>query len=127
MKCKKCGNELTGHQTSYCSYYCSKLHLKSLYKKRNKDKINAYHREYRKKINDDTNRYRTTTRKNHLKEHQKCSKCGKENNLEVHHILPRKYAGTHHPDNLLTLCRFHHYKLEKLTKKVVEDYLKTIK
>ena len=45
--CKKCGNELHGKQESYCSQRCSKLHLKSLYKKRNRERLNEYNRQYR--------------------------------------------------------------------------------
>ena len=127
MKCKRCGNPLTGKQTSYCSYYCSKLHLKSLYKKRNRDKIREYDRAYRKRITRNNGHYLAYVRPRHLLEHPKCARCSTDKNVEVHHILPRKYAGTHHPDNLLTVCKIHHYKLENLTKRIVEDYLKTIK
>ena len=47
-QCKKCGNELHGKQESYCSQRCSKLHLKSLYKKRNRARLAAYNRQWRK-------------------------------------------------------------------------------
>jgi hypothetical protein len=30
--------------------------------------------------------------------------CGAEEDLTVHHILPRAWGGTHHPGNLVTLC-----------------------
>ena len=30
--------------------------------------------------------------------------CGREEDLTVHHILPRVWGGTHHPGNLITLC-----------------------
>ena len=45
--CKRCGSELRGKQISYCTQRCSKLHLKKLYKKRNRDKINDYNRRRR--------------------------------------------------------------------------------
>ena len=49
MFCKRCDKKLTGRQISYCSEHCSKLHLKSLYRKRNREKIKKYNREYRSK------------------------------------------------------------------------------
>jgi 5-methylcytosine-specific restriction endonuclease McrA len=29
--------------------------------------------------------------------------------LEVHHLVPRSRGGTHHLDNLITLCWYHHH------------------
>lgn len=45
--CKRCSKVLTGKQVSYCSFKCSKLHLKSLYRARNRDKIKKYNRQWR--------------------------------------------------------------------------------
>ena len=48
MKCKRCEKNLTGLQKSYCSLSCSKLHLKSLYRKRNRDKVKEYNNKWKK-------------------------------------------------------------------------------
>ena len=29
--------------------------------------------------------------------------------LQPHHILERRHGGSHHPDNLITLCWYHHH------------------
>jgi len=34
-----------------------------------------------------------------------CQRCGKPENLHVHHITPRISGGTDEPDNLITLCQ----------------------
>ncbi len=47
INCKRCEKQLTGKQTSYCSTRCSKLHLKGLYRKRNKEKCNTYNRKWK--------------------------------------------------------------------------------
>lgn len=47
--CRKCGGRLaTKRQRFYCSEYCQKLYLKAQYRKRNREKINAYRRHLRK-------------------------------------------------------------------------------
>jgi len=35
--------------------------------------------------------------------------CPFDYRLEVHHIRPRSHGGNHDPDNLITLCWFHHH------------------
>jgi hypothetical protein len=35
--------------------------------------------------------------------------CHSRYRLQVHHIVPRSQGGTHHPDNLVTLCWYHHH------------------
>ena len=42
----------------------------------------------------------------------KCYICERETNLHVHHIIPRIEGGTHHPSNLITLCRGCHKSIE---------------
>lgn len=49
-----------------------------------------------------------------------CQYCGKKRSSSVHHIIPRRVKIDNHPDNLITLCRSCHVKVEKLT----EIYLK---
>jgi hypothetical protein len=48
-----------------------------------------------------------------LRDGRKCSNCGiVADSLDVHHIKPRRYGGTDDMDNLTTLCRKCHIKLE---------------
>jgi 5-methylcytosine-specific restriction endonuclease McrA len=35
--------------------------------------------------------------------------CTSTYRLEVHHIVPRSEDGTHDPDNLVTVCWWHHH------------------
>lgn len=35
-------------------------------------------------------------------------RCNEDRWIDYHHIVPRKNGGSNHPDNLITLCRFHH-------------------
>ena len=116
MNCKRCGKELTGKQTSYCSIKCSKLHLKKLYKQRNRDKINEYNRNRRKLgIRGDGGQFKKRKNYEHLK-YEKCIRCGSKIDLQIHHIKPRDCGGTNEPNNLILFCRKCHYEYEKLTK-----------
>ena len=49
-----------------------------------------------------------------------CQYCGRKRVSSIHHIIPRRVKIDNHPDNLITLCRRCHPKIEKLT----EKYLK---
>jgi 5-methylcytosine-specific restriction endonuclease McrA len=100
MKCKRCSNELSGKQLSYCSLRCSKLHLKSLWRKRSKDKLRAYNRKYRSQGLRPLNKQRKfkVLEKNNFE----CKRCGTNENLNVHHIKPLRYGGTH--DFVMVLC-----------------------
>ena len=44
-----------------------------------------------------------------------CRFCDAVSDLEVHHILPRRYEGPDHPENLVTVCQSCHGELEQLT------------
>lgn len=102
---------MTGKQETWCSARCSKLGLKALYKKRNKEKINAYNKKYRK-LGITTHGNFLIKKHKHLQE-KKCSKCASTENLEVHHIKPRKNGGKNEPSNLILLCHKCHYYFEK--------------
>jgi 5-methylcytosine-specific restriction endonuclease McrA len=60
-QCKKCGNELHGNQISYCSQRCSKLHLKALYRKRKRSRINEYNRKWKSAHPEHVQRWRITS------------------------------------------------------------------
>jgi 5-methylcytosine-specific restriction endonuclease McrA len=110
--CKRCEKKLVGKQTSYCSPRCSRLHLKSLYRKRYRDRINEYNKANRKlgihghpSTNKTINEFR---QRNNL-----CAKCGTTDNLNVCHIKPRKSGGKN-KDNLIVLCQKHHYQFDHI-------------
>lgn len=118
MLCKKCGRKLTGKQTKFCSKKCSKNFLKSEYRKRNKEKVNSYNREYRSAC---ARRPLNRIRRTNIIEQSgnKCSNCGVGGNifkLEVHHIKPLIKGGTHIHSNLLVLCKNCHQEWEKRMK-----------
>lgn len=103
MLCKRCEKILTGKQLSYCSIKCSKLHLKSLYRKRKKEKINIYNQEYRKK-GLRGHPFNSKILRNHKSEYPVCEKCGISENVDICHVKPR-WAGGRHKDNVITLCK----------------------
>lgn len=103
MICKKCGNPLSGKQTSYCSFKCSKLHLKSLYRKRNREKIREYHRRF--KMLGEHKPLSGLETKEIIKERGgKCERCNSTNKLNVHHIKPLRFGGSNKTRNLMILC-----------------------
>jgi hypothetical protein len=48
-----------------------------------------------------------------------CQFCGRKGATDVHHIIPRRIKIDNSPDNLITLCRSCHIKIEHLT----DEYL----
>lgn len=116
--CRKCGKKLSGKQTAYCSSRCSKLYLKSLYRKRYRDKVNEYNRKYRV-ANPDTIKAQKQLSKNkkRLSLGGVCNRCGTTEDLHVHHIRPRSLMGTDSVSNLMVLCgechRLWHYAFDQ--------------
>lgn len=55
---------------------------------------------------------------NSLKQGQLCHRCGTDNNLCVHHIIPVSARGTREPYNLVPLCSSCHRIVEHQSKKV---------
>lgn len=103
MVCERCGEKLTGKQQRWCSKYCSKLGLKSEWRKRTAEARKAYAREYRKAKNGGNRplsypaKYRDEI----------CLKCGTTEDLQGAHIKPLWAGGTH--KTIVTFCRKHHY------------------
>jgi hypothetical protein len=50
-----------------------------------------------------------------------CQCCGKKNATSVHHIIPRRVKIDNSPENLITLCRSCHTKIEHLTDKYLAE------
>lgn len=119
MNCGRCKNILSGKQKKWCSLYCSKLALKSQYRKRNRDKINAYKRNYNRfaiRGNPSTN----NIIKSYLLRNPYCLRCETKQDLQVCHIRPRAKGGKN-KDNLITLCRKHHIEFDNLLKNFWQD------
>ena len=60
--CLKCGNKLTGKQTKFCCEKCCKSYNQSLFRKRNRAKINKYFKTWRDKNKDKIKKYKKTYR-----------------------------------------------------------------
>jgi 5-methylcytosine-specific restriction endonuclease McrA len=52
----------------------------------------------------------------------KCYFCGSTDNIQLHHIIPKRLGGTSDPENLIPLCDNCHKKLHNLIDPVI-DYL----
>jgi hypothetical protein len=50
-----------------------------------------------------------------------CQLCGKKGATSVHHIIPRRVRIDNSPENLITLCRSCHNKVERLTDKYLAE------
>lgn len=50
-----------------------------------------------------------------------CVFCGDEEDLEVHHVVPKRVHGSNHPENLLTTCTTCHGVLESATRRIVRE------
>lgn len=124
MVCIKCGSKIPDKSKSvkYCSERCSRLYLKSQYRKRNKDKINAYRRKIRKEGY--KNYYKSQRSGNVNKVLSQgvvsCLVCGKREGVEIHHIKPRRAGGKHEMGNIVLLCKEHHFTFEELTNSLWE-------
>lgn len=106
--CDRCGKELTGKQTRFCSQYCSKLKLKSEWRKRNRDRLQAYARQYRKAKNGGN---RSITQPAKYRDNA-CLYCGTSIDLQVAHVKPLWAGGQH--KWIITLCRIHHHQFDNL-------------
>lgn len=96
-KCVVCGKPLTGRKTKYCSHECKRLYYAQFYWSVLKSLI--------------------LERDNYT-----CKACGRrhpEVQLEVHHVIPKRYGGTDSADNLITLCHECHRKTMHKKRNVV--------
>lgn len=107
--CKKCGNVLTGKQVSYCSAYCSKLYLKSQWRKRNRDRIREYNRAYRAKAPDAYFVRSDKERDLLLAPSDGCLRCGIMRDLQLAHIKPHWAGGRKGLGQMIVLCRTCHH------------------
>lgn len=109
MVCVRCNNNLSGNQLRFCSQHCSKLYLKRLYRKRNREKVNAYNRAYRRyyiKTPVEVVRYKNRPNLQELSYllEKECVRCNANTKLTLNHIKPLSIGGKTEPKNLETLC-----------------------
>lgn len=108
MICDRCGEILQGKQTRWCSKKCSKLGLKSEWRKRNRVRLLEYSRNYRKAKHDGDypiafpDYYRDS----------ECLYCGSDEDLQLAHVKPLWAGGKH--KWVVTFCRKHHHQFDTI-------------
>ena len=118
--CPKCQNVFTTtHLTKkFCSQRCSKLYLKSQYRKRNKDKLKEYRKKYRDRceVARLSGLYREEFIWRRGKDCYRCYTPLEGADVQIHHIKPRSEGGGNEYYNLMVLCRNCHMEWEKRMK-----------
>lgn len=112
-QCIKCGEPIPDKRKSikYCSLNCSKLYLKSQYKKRKPEVVKAWKKKY---YGEKGKKITAFTVKQTLEKYGgKCFRCGSFNDLAVHHWKPYKFGGTNEDKNLTVFCRSCHVKVHE--------------
>lgn len=54
------------------------------------------------------------------RDRHRCRFCGRGDNLQVHHLIPRKYGGVHDDANLVSTCRHCHGAIDRVIDLIVE-------
>jgi 5-methylcytosine-specific restriction endonuclease McrA len=127
---------------SYCSATCSKLHLKSLYRQKHREKLRAYNREYRKRRvygmpvaewkrqprrRKDLLRLQAIRKQLIVKLGNRCRMCGTTENLTINHIIPVSVGGTSEESNLEVLCGRHNtLEYQRIVAKALKMYFQTL-
>ena len=117
MICIYCGKPIPIHSKSvkYCSEWCSKNYLKAEYKKRNREKVNAYNRKWRKKNRESIKKRRAEgIRKKSLypSKNEYCYFCQSKDDLHWHHV-------SYSPERVVRMCAKCHKRLHSLNHKEV--------
>ena len=76
------------------------------WRERNREKVNAYAREYYKKFKPINKKYTSKVWFKRISERDGsiCSDCGTKKNLTLEHIIPKCIGGKYSYDNLKILC-----------------------
>jgi 5-methylcytosine-specific restriction endonuclease McrA len=106
--CERCGDPLSNNQSRWCSSRCSRLGLKSLYRKRNLEKIKAYNRVWRRAKNGGNAPLPYPAEKRE----RFCLRCGSRDDLQLAHVKPIGAGGIHR--YVITLCRTCHHLFDNL-------------
>lgn len=117
--CERCASPLSNKQVRWCSPRCSKLGLKSEWRKRNRERLHAYAREYREAKNGGN---RSITQPSKFRD-SVCLYCGTSLDLQVAHVKPLWAGGQH--KWIVTFCRKHHHQFDNLLREWWKDSLAT--
>jgi len=110
--CVRCNQpNLRPRAWKYCSPRCSKLHLKSLYRKRKSEELNQKNREHRRKAIGGYS-ISPNNRKDLFDIMPNCQKCNSRFNLQSCHIKPHWAGGTNDLYNFIVLCRVCHFNFD---------------
>ena len=52
---------------------------------------------------------------------RECQFCSANSDLEVHHVVPRRFGGSDDLENLVTVCKDCHGRLEACTRRVIRQ------
>lgn len=103
--CLKCGDAISEATRSkkYCSLRCSTLYLKARYRKVNRDKTNAYKRDYRQKGMRPITGDRRIAVVKYLG--GECARCREKEQLDIHHFKPLRLGGENVVKNMVLFCK----------------------
>ena len=122
MNCIICNKEIKLPKRKYCSTKCQNkswklfnrkkyLECKKKYREKNRDKILAYNRKIRKQ---GLSPLKSKQKAEIYKRKGKiCNRCGKTNDLCIHHIKPLRKRGNNLFSNLMVLCNKCHVEWHK--------------
>jgi hypothetical protein len=78
-------------------------------------------KEFEEAYNMELEQWKELAQKIRKRDNFTCQLCGKKSATDVHHIIPRRIKIDNSPDNLITLCRSCHAKVEHLTDKYIAE------
>jgi len=102
VKCNNCGKDkyiMPGDKSN--KHFCNMKCLHTFTKRENHP---SWHGGYSSEYGRGWKEQRRLT----IERDKHCKSCGKENNLDVHHIIPYQLSKSNKLDNLLTLCKSCH-------------------
>lgn len=78
-------------------------------------------RKFEKLFGMDVEEWMKLSRTIRKRDNYTCQYCEKSPAYDVHHIFPKRIKIDNHPDNLITLCKSCHTKVEHLTTKYIKE------
>jgi 5-methylcytosine-specific restriction endonuclease McrA len=126
VECKQCGDTYSviparAEKTSFCSPECRWDWLSE-----NKSGQDSPHWRPGANLREEIRRLLPGPSWRQIREEhtsEQCRLCGAEEQLQLHHIVPILAGGTHHPDNLLTLCVGCHNRADGFIRRYVDFIL----
>jgi hypothetical protein len=78
-------------------------------------------RKFEEAFDMEPEKWKELAQKIRIRDNFTCQYCGKKGATDVHHIIPRRIKIDNSPENLITLCRSCHRKIEYLTDKYLAE------